>query len=103
MWSTDILSDEKFYEFYKTAETNDGGYLISGKSYRKPPDQIYLTILKIDKNGELQWKKEYPMPSSTMLFYGMKPANDGNRFVLYGSTCVNGKDTLTKNGLIDRN
>jgi hypothetical protein len=95
IWLTHINRENEYSEIYRTSKTNDSGFILTGYSYDIKSYKKKLLIIKLDKDGIFQWEKEYPIHSSVLIYDGLKTIDNGKKFVLFGGTMVNGKDTLT--------
>lgn len=62
-------------KFYDIIQTNDGGYLLTGKKYYNDFN-VPNIIIKINNNGDIYWQLEYG--SSFEKIYSIKQLSDGS-------------------------
>lgn len=67
-------------------QTSDGGYILAGNTFIEEIGRIgnYASIIKTDKNGNAQWKKNFEI-SKESIAYSVQQTSDGG-YVLTGST-----------------
>ncbi|MEF8879293.1 MAG: Heimdall-CTERM domain-containing surface protein [Candidatus Thermoplasmatota archaeon] len=81
-WEVTIDIDKKD-SAWDIESTKEGNYIVVGSS-EKSNSEIYAWLLKLDKNGEEKWRKEYSNGEKSILF-SLVDTND-DKFVAAGTT-----------------
>lgn len=81
---------------YDTADgelqpTKDGGFIAIGSTYRGGTFLYDIWILKLDRNGQIEWNRAYGEPNSYELGYSVQQASDGG-YIVGGSQLPAGSD-----------
>jgi hypothetical protein len=87
---------------YTVALTKDGGYIVSGEAFSQNPSanpdlgKSHIWILKLDKNGIIQWQKQYGGSGSDCA-YSIVQTND-NGYIVASSTSSNDGNVVGNHG-----
>ena len=73
--------------FYKILPTADNGFLLAGYTTPTPGGKTDGMIVKLDANGNEQWRKTFSDPSASILLHDVAQLPTGN-FMLTGSNFV---------------
>ncbi len=73
---------------YLIQETSDGGYLMAGTSRLNTANLNYLSVIKLDSNGTMEWHKSYTGSSYISLLM-IQATADGGCMLGGGSATIN--------------
>jgi hypothetical protein len=72
-------------------QTSDGGYIVAGTTYSFAAGYTDIWVLKLDRNGNVQWQKTYGGPSWDKAS-SIQQTSDGG-YIVAGSTYSFGAGT----------
>ncbi len=74
---------------YAIQETSDGGYIIAGMMDMKPQTKPNALLMKLRKDGSLEWRKEYADATCGLTAHAVQEA-DGGGYIIAGMTYTPG-------------
>jgi len=80
-----VFGDKDFFDTASSIqETSDGGYIIAGYTESFTPGNFDFYIIKLDKNGNTRWEKNYGKEFNDYAFYIQETPDRG--YIVSGNT-----------------
>ena len=83
LWQRSYGGNNSLRSIEDIKETSDGGYIVTGVK-SSHPDHIFCGIMKLDSNGNVQWRRGASNPNSGR-GYSVHETSDGGYVVAAGS------------------